>query len=70
MWHRHIDFKKYLIFYRILRLYRCNISYNKKNLARELQNESRQYNRQQSRIKRRKKFNVNFIVKTGGFLYN
>ena len=29
------------------------ISYNKKNLDRELQNESRQYNRQQSRTKRR-----------------
>ncbi len=27
------------------------ISYNKKNLERELQNESRQHNRQQSRIK-------------------
>ncbi len=46
------------------------ISYNKKNLERELQNESRQHNRQQGRPKRRKKFNVNFIVKTGGFLYN
>ncbi len=29
------------------------ISYNKKNLERELQNESRQHNRQQSRTKRR-----------------
>ena len=29
------------------------ISYNKKNLERELQNESRQNNRQQSRTKRR-----------------
>ena len=29
------------------------ISYNKKNLARELQNESRQYNRQQSKTKQR-----------------
>ncbi len=29
------------------------ISYNKKNLARELQNESRQHNRQQSRAKGR-----------------
>ena len=29
------------------------ISYNRKNLARELQNESRQYNRQQDRPKRR-----------------
>ena len=29
------------------------ISYNKKNLARELQNESRQQNRQQGRVKRR-----------------
>lgn len=29
------------------------ISYNRKNLERELQNESRQHNRQQSRIKRR-----------------
>ncbi len=29
------------------------IRYNKKNLARELQNESRQNNRQQSRTKRR-----------------
>ena len=29
------------------------ISYNRKNLERELQNESRQYNRQQSRAKRR-----------------
>ena len=29
------------------------ISYNKKNLERELQNESRQHNRQQSRVKRR-----------------
>ena len=46
------------------------ISYNKKNLARELQNESRQHNRQQNKTKRRKKFNVNFIVKTGVILYN
>ena len=30
------------------------ISYNKKNLKRELQNESRQHNRQQSKAKRRK----------------
>ncbi len=30
------------------------ISYNKKNLERELQNESRQHNRQQGRAKRRK----------------
>ena len=29
------------------------IIYNKKNLERELQNESRQHNRQQSKIKRR-----------------
>ncbi len=29
------------------------ISYNKKNLERELQNESRQHNRQQGRPKRR-----------------
>ncbi|MCM1561652.1 MAG: hypothetical protein NC123_19270 [Butyrivibrio sp.] len=29
------------------------IDYNRKNLARELQNESRQYNRQQGRTKRR-----------------
>ena len=29
------------------------ISYNKKNLERELQNESRQHNRQQSRVKQR-----------------
>ena len=29
------------------------ISYNKKNLERELQNESRQHNRQQSKTKRR-----------------
>ena len=29
------------------------ISYNKKNLERELQNESRQYDRQQGRVKRR-----------------
>ncbi len=29
------------------------ISYNKKNLERELQNESRQHNRQQGSIKRR-----------------
>ena len=29
------------------------ISYNKKNLERELQNESRQYNRQQDKVKRR-----------------
>ncbi len=29
------------------------ISYNRKNLERELQNESRQYNRQQGRAKRR-----------------
>ena len=29
------------------------IGYNKKNLERELQNESRQHNRQQSRTKRR-----------------
>ena len=29
------------------------ISYNKKNLERELQNESRQHNKQQSRTKRR-----------------
>ena len=29
------------------------ISYNKKNLARELQNESRQHSKQQSKIKRR-----------------
>ena len=29
------------------------ISYNRKNLERELQNESRQHNRQQSRTKRR-----------------
>ena len=29
------------------------ISYNKKNLERELQNESRQHNRQQGRVKRR-----------------
>ena len=29
------------------------ISYNKKNLEREFQNESRQHNRQQSRTKRR-----------------
>ncbi len=28
------------------------ISYNKKNLARELQNEIRQHNRQQGKIKR------------------
>nr|WP_289766542.1 hypothetical protein [uncultured Acetatifactor sp.] len=28
--------------------------YNKKDLERELQNESRQHNRQQSRVKRRK----------------
>ena len=47
------------------------ISYNKKNLERELQNESRQLNRQQGRVKRgRKKFNVNFIVNTNIFLYN
>lgn len=44
------------------------ISYSKKNLARELQNESQQYNRQLS--VERKKFNGNFIVKTGIFLYN
>ena len=31
------------------------ISYNRKNLERELQNESRQHNRQQSRTKRREK---------------
>lgn len=29
------------------------ISYNKKNLAREFQNESRQHNRQQNKTKRR-----------------
>ncbi len=29
------------------------ISYNKKNLERELQNESRQHNKQQNRTKRR-----------------
>ncbi len=29
------------------------ISYNKKNLARELQNENRQHNRQQNKTKRR-----------------
>ena len=29
------------------------IDYNKKNLERELQNESRQHNKQQSRVKRR-----------------
>lgn len=29
------------------------ISYNRKNLERELQNESRQHNRQQGKIKRR-----------------
>ena len=29
------------------------ISYNKKNLERELQNESRQHNRQQRKVKRR-----------------
>jgi hypothetical protein len=29
------------------------ISYNKKNLERELQNESRQHNRQQNKTKRR-----------------
>ena len=29
------------------------ISYNRKNLERELQNESRQHNRQQGRMKRR-----------------
>ena len=29
------------------------ISYNKKNLEREPQNESRQHNRQQDRVKRR-----------------
>ena len=29
------------------------ISYNKKNLERELQNESRQHNRQQGRVKQR-----------------
>ncbi len=29
------------------------ISYNKKNLERELQNESRQHNRQQGKVKRR-----------------
>ncbi len=49
------------------------ISYNKKNLERELQNESRQHNRQQNKTKRnreRKKFNMNFIVKTDAFLYN
>ena len=51
------------------------ISYNKKNLERELQNESRQQNRQQNKTKRREeeiylKFNVNFIVKISGFLYN
>ena len=33
------------------------ISYNKKNLERELQNESRQHNRQQSRTKRREEEN-------------
>ena len=38
------------------------ISYNKKNLERELQNESRQHNRQQSRTKRREeKFSGNLI---------
>lgn len=31
------------------------ISYNRKNLERELQNESRQHNRQQDKVKRRKK---------------
>ena len=31
------------------------ISYNRKNLARELQNESRQHNRQQDKVKRREK---------------
>jgi hypothetical protein len=31
------------------------ISYNKKNLERKLQNESRQHNRQQSKAKRREK---------------
>ena len=47
------------------------ISYNKKNLEKKPQNESRQHIRQQSKIhKRREKFNVNFIVKTGVFLYN
>ena len=33
------------------------ISYNRKNLERELQNESRQHNRQQNKTKRREKFN-------------
>ena len=37
------------------------ISYNRKNLERELQNESRQPKRQQSKAKRRKKFNENVI---------
>ena len=31
------------------------ISYNRKNLERELQNESRQHNRQQDKVKRREK---------------
>lgn len=39
---------------------------NKKNLERETKNE----NRHQSRTKRRKKFNVNLIVKADIFLYN
>lgn len=46
------------------------ISYNKKNLEREPQNESRQHNKKQSRTKQRKKFNANFIVNTNIFLYN
>lgn len=46
------------------------ISYNRKNLGREIWNESRQKNRQQERIKRRKKFNGDFIVIVNAFLYN
>ena len=34
------------------------ISYNKKNLEREIQNESRQHNRQQSKTKRREEENL------------
>ncbi len=49
------------------------ISYNKKNLERKLQNESRQHCITDNRAEQngeRKKFNANFIVKTGVFLYN
>lgn len=47
------------------------ISYNKKNLERELQNKGRQYTDNWAWLSGgRKNFNVNFIVNTSDFLYN